>query len=103
MHRRNAQSALTYTPQDILLFKDSPFASWMERLTLENPLHGIASDESGETPGIHDSFGGPVDQENFSAHNFDPVYHATIRIGSIQHRAEVAVEIALKIQLTGGV
>jgi hypothetical protein len=35
---------VTYTPEDMILFKESPFASWMERLTLENPGHGISPD-----------------------------------------------------------
>lgn len=43
--RRNATTGdITYSPQDILLFRESPFAAWMERLTLENPDHGIAPD-----------------------------------------------------------
>ena len=44
MHRCNAHSALTYTPEDVFLFKDSPFASWMERLSVDNPDHGIEPD-----------------------------------------------------------
>ncbi|MCB1844048.1 MAG: hypothetical protein KDI09_13885 [Halioglobus sp.] len=43
--RRNAASGdITYSPDDMLLFRESPFACWMERLTLENPDHGIAPD-----------------------------------------------------------
>lgn len=45
--RRNAASGeITYTCDDMLLFRESPFACWMERLTLENPDHGIAPDSA---------------------------------------------------------
>jgi hypothetical protein len=35
---------LVFSPSDLIIFMASPFASWMERLTLENPDHGIESD-----------------------------------------------------------
>jgi uncharacterized protein len=35
---------LVFSPSDLMLFMASPFASWMERLTLEQPDHGIESD-----------------------------------------------------------
>ncbi len=35
---------LVFSPSDLILFMASPFASWMERLTLEQPGHGIESD-----------------------------------------------------------
>ncbi len=44
MYRYHVDHAVTYTPDDIVLFRDSPFAAWMERLTLENPDHGIPPD-----------------------------------------------------------
>ena len=51
MYRYSVDNAVTYTPQDVVLFRESPFACWMERLTLENPDHGIPPDiHSGESP-----------------------------------------------------
>ncbi len=44
MRRSTTTGDITYSPQDMLLFRESPFASWMERLTLENPDHGIVPD-----------------------------------------------------------
>ncbi len=44
MYRYCVDKAVTYTSGDIVLFRESPFASWMERLTLENPDHGIPPD-----------------------------------------------------------
>lgn len=44
MYRYSADNAVTYTPDDLALFRESPFALWMERLTLENPDHGIPPD-----------------------------------------------------------
>ena len=41
MYRYSVDNAITYTSEDLVLFKESPFASFMERLTLENPSHGI--------------------------------------------------------------
>ena len=35
---------LVFSPSDLIVFMASPFASWMERLTLEHPDHGIESD-----------------------------------------------------------
>jgi uncharacterized protein len=37
-------NTLVFSPSDLMLFMASPFASWMERLTLEQPDHSIASD-----------------------------------------------------------
>ena len=34
----------TFTPEDLKLFYESPFASWMERLDRERPDHGIVPD-----------------------------------------------------------
>ena len=44
MYRHSINNTVTYTPDDIVLFRESPFAAWMERLTLENPRHGIPPD-----------------------------------------------------------
>jgi hypothetical protein len=44
MYRYIVDNAMTYTPDDLVLFRESPFAVWMERLTVENPDHGIPPD-----------------------------------------------------------
>jgi hypothetical protein len=44
MYRYSVDNAIIYTPDDLVLFRESPFAVWMERLTLENPDHGILPD-----------------------------------------------------------
>jgi hypothetical protein len=44
MYRYSVNNTITYTPDDLVLFRESPFAAWMERLTLENPEHGIPTD-----------------------------------------------------------
>lgn len=44
MYRQRINNTVTYTADDIVLFRESPFAAWMERLTLENPQHGIPPD-----------------------------------------------------------
>ena len=48
MYRNNIDNTVTYTPDDLDLFRESPFAVWMERLTLENPDHGILPDRSAD-------------------------------------------------------
>lgn len=48
MYRYSSDNIITYTPDDLILFKESPFACWMERLTLENPDHGISPDTVSE-------------------------------------------------------
>jgi len=50
MHRHPIEQTLLFAPEDMLLFKGSPFAAWMERLTFENPGHGIAPDETSPLP-----------------------------------------------------
>ncbi|MFK8047543.1 MAG: hypothetical protein AB8B81_03815 [Halioglobus sp.] len=50
MYRYSADNAITYTSEDFVLFKESPFASWMERLSLENPDHGILPQAGSEAP-----------------------------------------------------
>lgn len=50
MYRYHIDSAVTYTPDDLALFRESPFALWMERLTLENPDHGIPPDVDSHEP-----------------------------------------------------
>ncbi len=49
MYLYPVDNAVTYTSEDLVLFREAPFACWMERLTLENPDHGIAPDP-GSTP-----------------------------------------------------
>jgi len=44
MYRYSVDNAVTYTSEDFVLFRESPFACWMERLSLENPDHGIPPD-----------------------------------------------------------
>ena len=50
MHRYTIDNAVTYTQDDLALFRESPFAAWMERLTLENPDHGILPDRDAVWP-----------------------------------------------------
>ncbi len=50
MYRYSVDSAVTYASEDFVLFRESPFACWMERLTLENPDHGIAPDAYAPPP-----------------------------------------------------
>lgn len=50
MYRYHVDNTVMYTPDDIVLFRESPFAIWMERLTLENPDHGIMPDVHGTQP-----------------------------------------------------
>jgi len=50
MYRYCVDNAVTYTPNDLALFRESPFAAWMERLTLENPDHGIPPDLGSSEP-----------------------------------------------------
>jgi hypothetical protein len=51
MYRYSVDNAVTYTSEDFVLFRESPFACWMERLTLENPDHGIPADLGSVPPG----------------------------------------------------
>lgn len=50
MYRYGIDNSLTSSCDDLVLFRESPFASWMERLTLENPGHGILPDAGSEPP-----------------------------------------------------
>lgn len=50
MFRSSVDNTIMYTPDDIVLFRESPFAAWMERLTLENPDHGIPPDLNSTPP-----------------------------------------------------
>ena len=50
MYRYSVDNAITYTPEDFVLFREAPFACWMERLTLENPEHGIPPDAGSRPP-----------------------------------------------------
>ena len=49
MYRNSIDNTVIYSPDDIVLFRESPFAAWMERLTLENPDHGILPDSHSAT------------------------------------------------------
>lgn len=51
MYRYSVDNAVTYTSEDLVLFRESPFACWMERLSLENPDHGIPPDVDSAPPG----------------------------------------------------
>lgn len=51
MYHSSVENTITYTSEDLVLFKESPFAAWMERLTLENPGHGILPDAGSLPPG----------------------------------------------------
>lgn len=50
MYRYSVDNAVTYTSEDLVQFRESPFACWMERLTLENPDHGIPPDLGSQAP-----------------------------------------------------
>ena len=50
MYRYSVDDAITYTSEDLVLFREAPFACWMERLTLENPEHGIPADVGSHPP-----------------------------------------------------
>ena len=50
MYRYSVDNAVTSTPDDFVLYRESPFAIWMERLTLENPDHGIPPDIGSDVP-----------------------------------------------------
>jgi len=50
MYRNSVDNTIRYTAGDIVLFRESPFAAWMERLTLENPDHGIPPDRNTSPP-----------------------------------------------------
>lgn len=44
MYRDRVDNDIIFTLDDVTLFKDSPFASWMERLTFEDPQHQYIPD-----------------------------------------------------------
>lgn len=50
MYRYSVDHVVTYSSDDLVLFRESPFACWMERLTLENPDHGIPPDRHTRPP-----------------------------------------------------
>ncbi|MBE9538138.1 MAG: hypothetical protein IMF06_03600 [Proteobacteria bacterium] len=50
MYRYSVDQAICFTAEDFVLFRESPFACWMERLTLENPGHGIPPDVDSRSP-----------------------------------------------------
>jgi len=43
---------LIYSPSDLCRFMSSPFASWMERYSIENPDHGFERDETDAMLGL---------------------------------------------------
>ena len=53
MFRSSEDTGVIYTSDDLVLFRESPFAAWMERLTLENPDHGIQPDRDSPYTGEH--------------------------------------------------
>lgn len=66
MYRYSGNREITYTPEDFILFRESPFASWMERLSLENPHHGIAPDsQSADLSGVAAAAGQALAWEEF--------------------------------------
>jgi hypothetical protein len=44
MYRYSVDQTIVFTSEDFVLFRESPFACWMERLSLENPEHAISPD-----------------------------------------------------------
>ena len=50
MYRYSVDQSIVYTSEDFVLFRESPFACWMERLSLENPEHGIPADVGSAKP-----------------------------------------------------
>lgn len=50
MYRYSVDQTIVYTSEDFVLFRESSFACWMERLSLENPEHGIPADAGSEAP-----------------------------------------------------
>lgn len=56
MYRYGVDQDIVYNSEDLVLFRESPFACWMERLTLENPSHGISEDVQGQS---HDALESP--------------------------------------------
>jgi hypothetical protein len=56
MYRYGVDQDIVYNTEDLVLFRESPFACWMERLTLEDPGHGIPADAQGY---FHDAVEAP--------------------------------------------
>jgi hypothetical protein len=56
MYRYGVDQDIVYNTEDLVLFRESPFACWMERLTLENPSHGISADAQSH---FHDALEAP--------------------------------------------
>lgn len=50
MRRFSVDNSIIYSAMDLVLFRESPFAVWMERLALENPGHGIIPDQGSKIP-----------------------------------------------------
>jgi len=45
---KNNQNNIIFSPSDLTVFMDSPFASWMERLCIESPDFAIQPDNDDE-------------------------------------------------------
>jgi uncharacterized protein len=43
---RKSQGTILYSPTDLIRFIESPFASWMEHLRLEDPTRAIPDEKS---------------------------------------------------------
>lgn len=43
---KNQQVSILYSPTDLIRFMESPFASWMERLHLEEPTRAIPDEKT---------------------------------------------------------
>jgi hypothetical protein len=50
MYRDSVDNDINFTLEDVILFEGSPFASWMERLTLEDPQHQYIADTKNPAP-----------------------------------------------------
>lgn len=54
MYRDSVDNDFIFTLEDVILFEGSPFASWMERLTLEYPEHQYSPDITTSTGILQD-------------------------------------------------
>ena len=63
---RKAQGAILYSPSDLIRFMESPFASWMERLHLEDPTRAVPDEKSDEDALIAKT--GDQHEEHFLQH-----------------------------------
>lgn len=83
-------AVIVYSPSDLCRFMVSPFATWMERLNVENPQHGFAPDDADSMSGLLQHRG--VEHEAKFLAAFRAQY---------QNVAEITgVDVAEKLQLT---